>query len=348
MGIMPHTDIEAALDLSLSLDIPFWPQLPKINFYQDMYAQASQNFPGIRVDYKRRKLTFNTNHFQHELWDYTHKMTQTETFALTGTHSTVYNNFIQKDLRQFAAIKGQILGPISLGYYILDEERKPIIYNNEVRILLNDFIQKKINYQYRQLVKKNSNAFIWIDEPGLNYVFNGLFAYNDQHAKQDYLHLLAGLEGPKAIHLCININLPYLLQLGIEVLSFDAYHIELIPQEYAKGIAEYIHQGGIISWGIVPTEITELTHETPSTLLQQILNYWQLVSSYSGISQLKIAENSLIAPARCCVKNLATSITRNLKINNQKPTGNEETTVHQAFNYLKEISVLLKDRFGFQ
>jgi len=25
MGIMPHTDIERALELALGLDIPFWP-----------------------------------------------------------------------------------------------------------------------------------------------------------------------------------------------------------------------------------------------------------------------------------------------------------------------------------
>jgi hypothetical protein len=43
MGIMPHTDIEKALKLALSLDIPFWPQLPKVSFYEDMYAQALQN-----------------------------------------------------------------------------------------------------------------------------------------------------------------------------------------------------------------------------------------------------------------------------------------------------------------
>jgi hypothetical protein len=28
MGIMPHTDVDRALDLALTLDIPFWPQLP--------------------------------------------------------------------------------------------------------------------------------------------------------------------------------------------------------------------------------------------------------------------------------------------------------------------------------
>ena len=47
MGIMPHTDIGRALELSLGLDIPFWPQLPHVSYYEDMYVQASEHFPGI-------------------------------------------------------------------------------------------------------------------------------------------------------------------------------------------------------------------------------------------------------------------------------------------------------------
>ena len=54
MGIMPHTGIEEALELALSLDIPFWPQLPRVSYYEDMYAQASQHFPGIDVDLENK------------------------------------------------------------------------------------------------------------------------------------------------------------------------------------------------------------------------------------------------------------------------------------------------------
>ena len=43
MGIMPHSDVDKALELALGLDVPFWPQLPNVSFYEDMYAQASEN-----------------------------------------------------------------------------------------------------------------------------------------------------------------------------------------------------------------------------------------------------------------------------------------------------------------
>jgi hypothetical protein len=39
--------VERALRAALSLDVPFWPQRPHYSFYEDMYVQASEHFPGI-------------------------------------------------------------------------------------------------------------------------------------------------------------------------------------------------------------------------------------------------------------------------------------------------------------
>jgi hypothetical protein len=36
MAVMPHTDVARALELALSLDVPFWPQLPNYSYYEDM------------------------------------------------------------------------------------------------------------------------------------------------------------------------------------------------------------------------------------------------------------------------------------------------------------------------
>ena len=76
MGIMPHTNVERALDLVLNLDIPFCPQLPNISFFEDMYAQTSQNFPGLIVDSDDEKISFDTARFEKELSDYSQKPRQ--------------------------------------------------------------------------------------------------------------------------------------------------------------------------------------------------------------------------------------------------------------------------------
>lgn len=349
MGIMPHTNIEQALELALSLDIPFWPQLPKISYYEDMYVQASENFPGIVVDSEKEKVSFNTSRFEQELGDYFEKMDYTETFALSPEYSAVYRKFLNKDLRGYYAIRGQVTGPVSFGFNVIDEDRKPIIYNDEVRAILFDFIQKKANVQYRQLREKNPNAFVWLDEPGLGYVFSGLSGYNDRQAKEDYGSFLQGLEGPKGLHLCANVNLPYLLELGLDILSFDAYQIEFMPKEYARAVAEFLKGGGVISWGIVPTESAILAKETPESLAKLLLDYWEVISQNTDLLLRQIAEQALLAPARCCLKDIGQESMaegdRESKEQACRLSNTEEKIVGKAFACLAEISRVLKNRY---
>jgi hypothetical protein len=66
MAVMPHTDVERALEMSLSLDVPFWPQLPHYSYYEDMYVQAAEHFPGIVLDLERRTLRFSIDKFAEE------------------------------------------------------------------------------------------------------------------------------------------------------------------------------------------------------------------------------------------------------------------------------------------
>ncbi len=349
MGIMPHTNVERALELAGGLDIPFWPQLPNISFSEDMYVQTSQNFPGIVVNLSSEKVGFNMAKFEEELGHYSQRMAEPETFALSRRYSAVYHRFLAEDLQHYLAIRGQVTGPVSFGFRVTDEDSRPIIYNDGVRSLLFDFIQRKANIQYWQLREKNQNAFVWLDEPGLGWVFSGLSGYNDVQARQDYQSFLAGLDGPKALHLCANVNLPYLLGLGIELLSFDAYQIELLPKGYANVVADFLGGGGIISWGIVPTNSESLSKETPKTLARLLLGYWDVVSLNTSLSAKKIAEQALIAPARCCLKNIgrvgASDDTAARETRGSPSLTVEEQLVERAFAYLGTLSEILKDKF---
>jgi hypothetical protein len=69
MAVMPHTDASQALEAAMSLDIPFWPQLPRLNYYEDMYVQASEHFPGIILDLDKQKLSFSIEPFEKESMD---------------------------------------------------------------------------------------------------------------------------------------------------------------------------------------------------------------------------------------------------------------------------------------
>jgi hypothetical protein len=346
MGIMPHRDVDRALELALSLDIPFWPQLPKVSLYEDMYVQASQNFPGIAIDFDKERLSFDTARFEQELDEYFVKMDSADTFVLTAEYSRIFHKFLSRELQGYKAIRGQVTGPVSFGLKVLDEDLKPLIYNEEARTILFDFIQRKVNIQYQELKKKNPNAFVWVDEPGLGYVFSGFSGYNEQHAREDYHKFAEGLEGPKGLHLCAEVNLPYLLELGVEILSFDAYQIGFMPREYAGSVAEFIKKGGVISWGIIPTESTALATQTPETLAAILSSYWEAVSGNTGLSLNQIAEQALVAPARCCLSDLGQVNTVGKTVSECPVSSTEEGLVERAFAFLPELSQILREKYG--
>lgn len=352
MGIMPHKDVDRALKLVLDLDIPFWPQLPQISFYEDMYVQFSQHFPGITVDVENRKLRFDFARFQHELAGYSEKMVDSEIFALSREYSSVYHRFLAENLSRYVAIRGQLIGPVSFGFRVTDEDNRPIIYNEDVRTILFDFIQRKINAQYHELLTANPRAFVWLDEPGLGWVFSGLSGYSDVQARADYLGFLDRVESIKALHLCANVNLSFLLGMGAELLSFDAFQMELMPKAYAGPIADFIVSGGTICWGIVPTDSDNLGRHTPETLAALLADYWKVVSDQTGMPLQRIASQALIAPARCCLKNIGqvgdAGETKPYEDSTSVDLGPEERLVERAFGYLGAISDILRTRFDLR
>ena len=99
MAVMPHTDVDEALKLALSLDIPFWPQLPHLNYYEDMYVQAAEHFPGMVLDLEKRTLRFSTEKFMDEFEITMSHYEEPEYFDVSPRYSVVYQKFLKLDLQ---------------------------------------------------------------------------------------------------------------------------------------------------------------------------------------------------------------------------------------------------------
>lgn len=159
MGILPHTEINQALRLALSLDIPFWPQLPKVSFCEDMYAQAAEQFPGVTLDLEEQRVNFSMDKFYQDLPIYVENLDDLRYFAISEKYSPVYHRFLNQDLQNYSAIRGQNIGPVSFGLKITDETKTPIIYHDEVRQVIFDYMAKKVTQQYRELQEKKRKCF---------------------------------------------------------------------------------------------------------------------------------------------------------------------------------------------
>ncbi len=328
MGILPHTDIQAALNLALTLDIPFWPQLPRYSYFEDMYVQVSENFPGIRVNTAEKRITLDTAGFYEELAGYAVKSGDEGIYRLSAEYSAAFDAFMARDLSGYRMIRGQNIGPVSFGLKIADENLKPIIYNDDIREFIFEFIAQKCNVQYRQLRKKHPNPFVWVDEPGLEVIFGSFTGYPSHRAKQDFISFLSRVEGPRGVHLCGNPDWSFLISgLDLNILSMDAYGCGEIFTRYADEVRTFLDGGNIISWGIVPTLTEELGRESVENLAVRLEGLWSNLAG-KGLSLKKILKQAWLAPARCCLIN---------------PDGH--LTVENSYRTLIEVSRLLRDKY---
>jgi len=327
MGILPHRDVERALEVALSLDIPFWPQLPKVSYYEDMYAQALEHFPGVTIDTIDQRILFDRAKFYEDLPAYLEIADEPRTFQLTEAFSLVYHRFLGKDLSRYVAIRGQVIGPISLGLKVVDQDRKPILYHEEVREVLFDFIQKKVNRQYQELREKHPHAFVWVDDPGLGLIFSAFSGYNEAQGKEDLDRFLSGLEGPAGVHLCAKPDWDFLLKSRLDILSFDSFSCGALIVNYPS-LRDFLNRGGVISWGIVPTYTELLEQETVGSLMKQLETFWESLAQ-KGVDQEKLVRQSLLAPATCNLMN-----------------PDQEKTVERAFEWLRALSASIRSKYA--
>ncbi len=326
MGIMPHTDIDEALELAFTMDIPFWPQLPRVSYYEDMYVQAMEGFPGVIIDEEHTRISVDTDRFMEGLPGYLEKEDDEEFFSLSDKYSLVYRRFLSRELSSYKSVRGQMISPVSMTLKIVDESDKAIVYNDDIRGLAFSFIQKKVNRQYKDLRMKNERAFVWVDDPGLEFIFNAMCGYDNIKAKAELTGFFGGIEGPRGLHLCGRPDWDFLLSLNIEILSFNAYAFGDIFVTYDR-VKPFLEAGNIISWGIVPTYYDEFSKEDVRSIAGRLERMWEALAR-KGVDMRLIVENSLLAPATCNLLN-----------------PDKTVTVENSFKLLSELSLYLKDKY---
>ena len=328
MAVMPHRNVDRALELALSLDIPFWPQLPRYNYYEDMYVQASEHFPGILLDMEKQTLRFSQDKFLSELEDCMSRFHEPGYFDISDTFSVVYKRFLDLDLSDRPAIRGQLEGPISFGFNVVDENDRPILFDDTVRPFMIEFMAKRVNIQLARLKERNPNAFMFVDEPGLQFLFSAMAGYGDQAARGDMETFFSMIERPRGVHLCGNPDWDFLLSQDLDILSLDVYSNGEVFAAYGPSIKKFLDRGGILVWGIVPTNFEPFEKENMDSLVERLEVLWSALER-KGIDREFLFSQSLLSPATCCLVN---------------PDGDK--TVEAAFQTIISLSNRLREKYG--
>jgi hypothetical protein len=193
-----------------------------------------------------------------------------------------------------------------------------------------DFMARRVQSQLNRLKAKHPRAFMFIDEPGLQFIFSSVSGYPDQKAKEDLDRFLAQIERPRGIHLCGNPDWEFLLNRDLDILSMDIYTNAEVFQCYGQAIRRFLERGGVLAWGLVPTGFEAFTQESQDHLILQLEGVWAALAG-AGIDRDQLLAQSLLSPATCCLIN-----------------PDREKTVAQAYAWLREVSHRLRDKYRLE
>ena len=277
IGSLPYLDAQKSTEkVCGEFNIPFWPQLPKRSFKENMYVQFSQGLPSLIIDEKNKKIHVDTSKDLSEglgriyeayiSGDYS-------SFGLTEEFAPGFYTFLDAAKKcKSEYVKGQLTGPVSFGLSIADEKGKAIIYNDTLKDALIKLLEMKTGWQIDKLKKVSKNIIIFIDEPYLAS-FGSSFVSIERHdivlmlkALVDKVHSKGALAG---VHCCGNTDWSIFVSAGFDIINFDAYSYIDSFLLYGSDILKFLEKGGYLALGIVPTSEAVLK-ETSESLSNRV------------------------------------------------------------------------------
>lgn len=281
--------------------IPFWPQLPRRSFLENMYVQYSETIPGLVLDEEKKTVHIDTSKVAADIEGVYSRYLDgdLEFFRISERNACGFYEFLE-DLKSapgvMKMVKGQITGPISYGLFLTDQNKRSVIYDKDLFEVLTKVLVMKARWQINRIKKVFPRVIMFIDEPYLASVGSSFVNIDMAQSAGKLDELIAAIkkEGALAgLHCCGNTDWSVLLKSAIDILSFDAYNFMKEFSLYAADIKEFLSRGGTIAWGIVPA-VGESLNLTPKTLASRLKSGIALLAD-KGIRKETIS--SLITPS---------------------------------------------------
>jgi hypothetical protein len=306
IGSLGHVDPKEASSFMLEVlkDIPCWPQLPQRSFKENMYVQFSENIPAITVDESQRRIFLDSGKIKDEDFTGVYEKYLAEdinSFALGREYAAGLYEFLAQSKpgnKTPHFLKGHITGPISFLLTVTDENKKPLIYHNQIADGILKILEMKARWQAKKLKEISQHVIIFVDEPYLVSIGSGYVTLDRQELLRYIDEVIAGLhkEGVLAgIHCCGNTDWEFLTQTQTDIINFDAYNFSESLSLYPEAVHKFLRSGGAIAWGIVPTTLN-IEKVSPGELLEKLKEAIKVLTA-KGIDKELICKHSLLTPS---------------------------------------------------
>ena len=291
IGSLPFTSPMAAIQaiMDSSLEVPFWPQMPKLSERESIIGQGLGVLAGL-IESRTEGYGYSVKAGKLDLVVEALHRGGGELAPANAAGFGAFEQALSSGMFGSAvAIKGQIEGPITLSAYLFHRGR-PFLSDPVLFAAVAFHVSQIICWQIDRLKTSGLPVLLFVDEPAL---FLEVSAGNAVSEERRLTALAATLDGARVrgayagLHCCAARPLSRMCRVNPDILSFDAHEgLELFFSD-ANALA-FARHGGIVAYGLIPT------WQDLSTLrAEHIFTRWLTLASLAGDPQ-QFARNAII------------------------------------------------------
>lgn len=305
IGSLPFKDAKRAVNLIFENlhAVPFWPQLPKRDVCEGILTQFSERLPCLKVS--PDGLSFDPLNQDKELEVFYEQIIagNLDYFKISPNFALGLYEFFEalekNDLRQIQFIKCHITGPFTFTASLNDSQGPALLHNPLFKQAFFKGLEMKALWQIKFFEKFGKKIIIFIDEPYLGCFGSAYTPLNRQAVVEELAEWTMAIKSANVligVHCCGNTDWSIFTDINsMDIISFDAFNYLDKISLYADKLKGFLTRGGILCWGIVPTQEWTVEH-TSESLADKIKQGIDLLAG-KGIDRDLIMENLLISPA---------------------------------------------------
>lgn len=297
---LPYSEAEAAIEAIMErfAVLPSWPQLPRRSPLENMYTLYSEGFPGLREDagsafvehgaiLSRELGALHLAYLDDDL----------EYGKISPSHAMGLEALLlrQGDGTRPVAVKGEVTGPVSWSLTMLDEQRRPILYDRVLEGATAQHLRLKAAWQDRALRHVAAETIIILNEPYMASFGSSFVPLTRERAISLFNEVLAGVRGIGGVHCCGATDWSVILATSARLVSWDAYDYMGPLLSYAEPLAAFVERGGILCWGMVPAGLPA-TWESVESLADRIEQGLDALAA-TGIDRRRLVRQSMVSPS---------------------------------------------------
>lgn len=278
IGSLPYTDPAEAWKLITAYlpEVPHWPQLPRRSPAEGFVAQYLDPLlqAGLVTLEGGAHPRFATElpGWEERCSDFLEAAGAVEEgFAVPRDSAAALYTLLEGAVvlpAHTLCLKGQVSGPVTVGFQVTGEGRRPAFYDDLQRELITRALAGQARWQCRRLAELGYPPLIFVDDPGLySYGSSSALALGRREIQASLADIVAAIHGAggmAGVHCCAGVDWSLLLELPLQVVSFDAYEYLASLLVYAESVDNFLERGGLLAWGVVPTSGKIMAEEAGS------------------------------------------------------------------------------------